>query len=152
MYAVTQTPPAKNRDVNLLILRGAGIATLVAGVIGTVIGWLVAGSQGLIAGLIATAIVIVFFSVGQVFLGRVLATNPQMAMTVALTLYLAKIGALFILIILFADTTLFNTKVFAMVIVACTIVWTIAEVWTFSKTKVLYVEPGSGPSNMGPLA
>jgi hypothetical protein len=40
---------------------------------------------------------------------------------------------------------LFDTKVFAATVVVCTIAWTSAEVWVFSRTKVLYVEPG-GPS------
>jgi ATP synthase protein I len=65
-------------------------------------------------------------------------------MTVALTIYLAKIGVLFILIIAFAQTTLFNTQVFAATIVACTLAWTMAEVWIFSRTKVLYVDPEAG--------
>ena len=61
--------------------------------------------------------VIVFFSVGQVVLGRTLRNNPQTAMSVALVIYLAKIGVLFVLILLFAGTDLFNTKVFALTIV-----------------------------------
>ena len=32
----------------------------------------------------------------------------------------------------------------AGVIVACTLAWTLVEVWVFSRTKVLYVDPGSG--------
>ena len=71
-------------------------------------------------------------------------SNPQMAMTVALTIYLVKIGVLFVLIIAFADTTAFNTRVFAGTIVAGTLAWTVAEVWVFARTKVLYVDPEAG--------
>lgn len=139
-------------SVDAAVLRGAGVPTLVVGAVATAVGAAVAGVPGALGAIIATVIVLAFFTVGQVALGRVLKNNPQMAMTFALTLYIAKIGVLFLFIILFQDTTLFDTKVFALTIVACTIVWTIAEVWIFSKTKVLYVEPGSGPGLPPPPA
>ena len=139
-------PPARTAaSIDALVLRWAGVATVAAGVIAVLIGWTVSGSGGAVGAAIAVAIVVVFFSIGQLILGSVLRNNPQMAMTVALMTYLVKIGVLFVFIIIFADTTLFDTKVFAATVVVCTIVWTSAEVWVFSRTKVLYVEPG-GPS------
>ncbi|HAN71693.1 MAG TPA: hypothetical protein DCQ36_08920 [Actinobacteria bacterium] len=125
------------------MLRSAGLATLLVGVIGTVIGTAVAGTQGLIAGALGTVIVLVFFSVGQLVLGAVLKNNPQNAMMVAMALYLVKIGVLLILLLVLQDATFFAPKVFAGVIVACTLAWTFVEVWVFSRTKVLYVDPGS---------
>ena len=56
----------------------------------------------------------------------------------------AKIAVLLGLLLLLQDATFFAPKVFAAVIVACTLAWTFVEVWIFSRTKVLYVEPG-GP-------
>lgn len=133
------------RSIDSLILRRAGGVTAVVGVIAMVVGQIMAGTQGLIGAAVAVVIVIVFFSAGQFVLGRVLATNPQIALTVALTLYLAKIGVLLILIIVLAGTTAFNTNVFALTILACTLAWTMAEVWIFGTTKVLYVDPKAGP-------
>ena len=129
------------KSVDSLILRTAGIATAALGLLITVIGTVLAGSQGLIGGLFGTVVVLVFFSIGQFVLGAVLRSNPQMAMSVAMLMYLVKIGVLLVLIFLFADTTLFDTKVFALAIVLCTLMWTGAEVWVFARTKVLYVEP-----------
>jgi ATP synthase protein I len=126
------------------MLRRAGAATLIVGVIGTAIGVLVAGSQGLIAGALGTIIVLLFFSIGQVVLGSVLKNRPENAMMVAMALYLVKIGVLLVLLLVLQDATFFAPKVFAGVIVACTLAWTFVEVWVFSRTKVLYVEPGSG--------
>lgn len=126
------------------MLRSAGVATLLVGIVGTVIGAVVAGSQGVIAGALGTLIVLVFFSVGQLVLGAVLRNNPQNALMVAMALYLVKIGALLVLLLVLQDATFFAPKVFAGVIVACTLAWTFVEVWVFSRTKVLYVEPGSG--------
>lgn len=131
--------------IDSLVLRRAGIVTAAVGIVGIVIGFLVDQASGAIGGLFATGLVIVFFSVGQFVLGSVLRSNPQMAMTVALTIYLVKIGVLFVLIIAFANTTLFNTQVFAATIVACTLAWTVAEVWVFARTKVLYVDPEARP-------
>ncbi|CAB4945430.1 MAG: hypothetical protein F2840_06080 [Actinobacteria bacterium] len=139
-------PPARTAaSIDALVLRWAGIATLAVGVVAVLIGLAASGAGGAIGAAIAVAIVLVFFSIGQLILGSVLRNNPQMAMTVALMTYLVKLGVLFVFIILFADTTLFDTKVFAATVVVCTIAWTSAEVWVFSRTKVLYVEPG-GPS------
>ena len=130
--------------VDSLVLIRAGAVTAVVGIIGTIIGTILQGSKGLIAGLLGTVIVLVFFSVGQLVLGAVLKNNPQNAMMVAMALYLVKIGVLLGLLLVLQDATFFAPKVFAAVIVACTLAWTFVEVWVFSRTKVLYVEPG-GP-------
>ena len=132
-------------SVDGLVLRRAGLITLLVGLIATAIGWAAKGSDGAVGAMFATAIVLAFFSIGQFILGAVLRNNPSMALNVALLTYLVKVGILFILIIVFADTTLFDRKVFGATIVACTIAWTAAEMWVFASTKVLYVEPGSGP-------
>jgi ATP synthase protein I len=113
------------------------------GIVAGVIGALVASDPGkaVLGAAIGTLIVVAFFTVGQVVVGAVLRSAPQMAMSVALMVYLLKIGVLFIFIILFQGTTAFDTKVFALTIVACTLAWTVAEVWIFARTKVLYVDP-----------
>lgn len=139
-FDMTHTPmPAAGIDA--LVLRRAGIVTALVGAVGIIIGFAVDGVSGGLGGIFATIIVVIFFSVGQFVLGSVLRSNPQMAMTVALMTYLVKIGVLFVLIIVFANTTLFNTRIFAATIVACTIAWTASEVWVFARTKVLYVDP-----------
>jgi ATP synthase protein I len=138
---VSSIPPA---TIDALVLKRAGILTVLAGAIITVISAFISGSAGVIGAIFATVVVVVFFSAGQLTLGKVLRTNPELAMSVALVIYLAKIGILFVLIILFSETTLFDTKVFAMTVVLCTLVWTAAEVWIFARTKVLYVDPGAG--------
>ncbi len=133
--------PKPAAGIDALVLRRAGLITAVVGAAGIVIGFAADGVSGGVGGIFATLIVLAFFSVGQFVLGSVLRSNPQMAMTVALTVYLVKIGVLFVLIIAFANTTLFNTRIFAATIVACTIAWTVSEVWVFARTKVLYVDP-----------
>jgi ATP synthase protein I len=123
------------------VLRAAGFLTGMFGIAAVILGAVFAGSEGFIGALFGAVLVIVFFSVGQIVIAGVMKNAPEMAMTVALLTYLVKIGVLFVIIILFADTTAFNTKVFALTVVACTIAWTVAEVWVYGKSKVLYVDP-----------
>ena len=130
-------------SIDRLVLRVSIPVTVAVGIVAAVEGALVAADPGkaLLGAAIGTVIVVAFFTVGQVVVGAVLRTAPQMAMSVALMVYLVKIGVLFIFIILFQGTTAFDTKVFALTIVACTLAWTVAEVWIFARTKVLYVDP-----------
>ena len=130
-------------SIDRLVLRVSIPVTVAVGIVAAVIGALVASNPGkaLLGAAIGTFIVVAFFTVGQVVVGAVLRTAPQMAMSVALMVYLVKIGILFIFIIFFQGTTAFDTKVFALTIVACTLAWTVAEVWIFARTKVLYVDP-----------
>lgn len=134
-------------SVDRLVLRVAIPVTLAVGVVAAVIGALVASDTGkaLLGSAIGTVIVIAFFTVGQLVVGAVLRSNPEMAMSVALMVYLLKIGVLLVFIVLFQDTTAFDTKVFALTVLACTLAWTAAEVWVFARTKVLYVDPQQGP-------
>lgn len=132
-------------SANNIIIKAA-VPTAIAGVIVTIAASVIKGSPGLIGAAFGAAIVVIFFTIGQVILNRVLRTNPTMAMTVALTMYLVKIAVLFGLLLIFKNTTAFDTKVFALSVLVCTLVWTVAEVWAFGTEKVLYVEPGSGPT------
>jgi ATP synthase protein I len=136
-------------SIDRLVLRVSIPVTVAVGAIAAVIGWLVTSDPGKAAlgAVIGTAIVVVFFTVGQLVVGAVLRSNPQMAMTVALMVYLLKIGALLIFIVLFQGTTAFDTKAMALTVLACTLTWTAAELWVFTRTKVLYVDPSQG----GPL-
>jgi len=127
-----------------LILRAA-LPTLIVGTLATITGYISSGTKGLIAGIFGTLLVVAFFSLGQLALDKVIRTNPGIATSMALLLYLVKVAVLFVLLLIFKDTEAFDTKVFAATIVSCTVVWLVAETWAFATAKVLYVEPGSGP-------
>lgn len=127
------------------IVRGAALPTLVVGLVATGIAWAVSGSAAAVGAILGTIVVVAFFMAGQLVLGWVLENNPQLGLTVAMTLYLVKIGVLLALLMLLQGTTAFDTKVFALTILVCTLVWTIAEVWIFSRSKVLVVDPDQVP-------
>jgi len=128
-----------------LIIRAA-IPTILVAIAIAIAGYVLEGNPGLIGALVGAVIVLVFFTIGQVLLDRVIKSNPTMALTVALSIYLIKIAVLFCLLLAFKNTTAFNTQIFAVSVLLCTLVWTFAEVWAFSTAKVFYVEPGSGPN------
>lgn len=127
------------------VLRGAFVPTAVAGVVATVVAAVLGGGKGALGALIGTVVVLVFFTVSLVVVGRASRTSPYAAMNAAILTYLVKIGVLFLLIVAFADTTAFDTKAFGLTIVACTLVWTTFEVRAFSRLKMLYVDPDQTP-------
>lgn len=127
------------------IVRGAALPTAAVGAAITVGAFAFQGSSGGVGALIGTLVVVVFFMIGQLVLGGVLKHNPQAGLMVAMTLYIIKIGVLLGLLLALQGTTLFDTKVFALTILACTLVWTACEVVIISRTKVLYVDPDNVP-------
>ncbi len=133
-----------------MILRAAAGPTVIVGVLAVVLGAVLKGGPGALGAAIGMVVVLVFFSVGQYVLGIILDNNPQAAMSAALTLYLVKIGVLFALIAVLKDATVFDPRVFGLTVLACTIAWTCAEVWALGRTKMLVVEPGSGPGQGSP--
>lgn len=124
------------------IIRPA-IGTVVVGAIGTIWGGIVAGTPGVVAGIMATVVVLVFFALGQLAVQRVMANNPAMGLNVALGVYLGQILVLFILLLALRDATFFDPKVFAGTIVACALVWTALIVVGLSSRPQTYVEPES---------
>ena len=130
------------------ILLRAALPTAVVGLVVTAIAWIVMGTTAGIGALIGVVFIVPFFSIGQAILAGVLRKNPAMGMSVAMMLYLVKIGVLAILLVVLADTSLFDTKAFAINILICTLVWTGAEVWILANSKILYVDPDNVPESM----
>lgn len=146
--ASTEPAPYTAEAADKQMLRIPIIAVSITGIVATVLAWLSSGTQGLYAGLIGTIVVVGFFGGGQYAVTRVLRNNPAIAMNSALLVYLVQMVVMFVLILVLQDATFFNAKAFALTIVACAVVWTIAMVITMTRTRVLYVEPGSGPNQL----
>lgn len=121
------------------------IITAIAGVICIVLSTIFAGGSGALASVIGAVVVLLFFGLGQFAVAWVLRNRPEISMGAAVLVYLIQMIFLFVLMIILKDATFFNSKVFALTIVACALVWTASAVTTLVKSNVLYVEPGSGP-------
>lgn len=124
------------------ILRGAAIPTAVAGVIAMAISAALVGTMGLIGALVATLVVMGFFSFGQVALDRLTRNNPQMLMASGLLVYTTQILLIGIVLAVFKNTDLFDTKVFGFTLLGCALIWTGFQVRGAMKAKLYYVDPG----------
>ena len=128
-----------------LVLRRATLITLAVGVLCTVVGTMVSGTQGLIAGILGTVIAVAFFAVGQYIVARVLQNSPETAFMTALAVYMGQILVLFLLLLVLRDATFFAPKVFAATIMACALTWIFASAFVTWRSKVLYVDPDVRP-------
>lgn len=141
----TSAVQESDRRERVALVRTPSALCLGVGIVATVIGGFVAGGKGVLAGALGTLVVIAFFAGGQIVVGRVLRTNPALGLNVALLVYVVQIGVLFLLLLVLKDATFFAPKIFAVTIVACALTWILAAVVGFSRSRTLYVEPGSGP-------
>ena len=139
-------------EFNQSILRGAALPTLIAGLGATIVAWFVGGVPAVVGAALGTTIVLGFFLAGQFVLASVLRNNPAMATSMAMLLYLLKIGFLLVLLLLLHGVTAFDTRVFAFTILVCTLVWTAAEAWVLAKSKVLLVTPDDVPAGVQEFA
>ncbi|MGW1990537.1 hypothetical protein OG948_24070 [Embleya sp. NBC_00888] len=117
------------------------MCTTGAGVIAAIAAFFAAGGKGLLGAVLATVVVLVFFAIGQLAIGRISRNNPLMMMNMALFTYIVQILLLGLVLFLFKDTKAFDTKVFGLTILGATLVWVASQVWIFTRLKIAYVEP-----------
>jgi ATP synthase protein I len=129
---------------DVAILRGAALPTAATAVVLVVVAGLLAGLPGVLGAVFGVGVVAVFFSVGILAIGAAARVSPLMMLNVALLTYLVKIILLAVLLVAFKDTTAFDTKAFAWSILVSTLVWIAAEMRTFSRQRILYVDPDQG--------
>lgn len=138
----TTSGPGSPELINLV--RTPTVITIVVGLVASVIGFFVAGGKGLLGGLLATVVVVAFFSGGQLIVGRVLRSNPQVGMTAALLVYVLQILILMILLLVLRDATFLAPRVFAFTVLVCALVWIGGAVLGWSQARHVYVEPDRG--------
>ena len=125
------------------VVRRAGALTAVAAAIMVAVSAAVVGVKGLIGALIGVAIVIVFFGISVVVVGRAARISPPAMMLAAMITYLVKIVALAIVLSALNGTTAFSTRALGFTAIGCILVWSATQVITTIKLKMLYVEPDS---------
>ncbi|WP_405777141.1 hypothetical protein [Streptomyces sp. NBC_00859] len=132
------------------ILRGATIIAAPVGIVATVVSALVAGEKGLIGGLVALAVVGVFFVLGFAALMRITRDKPQVAMTAGLLVYAVQILLIGVFIIAFGHTTLFNGRAFALTLLVTALAWVGGQVRHSLTSRMLYVDPEPSVPAKGP--
>jgi len=131
------------------IVRRAAALTAVAAAIMVAVSAALVGVKGLIGALIGVAIVIVFFGISVVVVGRAARISPPAMMLAAIITYLVKIVALAIVLSALNGTTAFSTRALGFTAIGCILVWSATQVITTIKLKMLYVEPDSQPVGRG---
>ncbi|MGW4027893.1 hypothetical protein ACWEFL_01015 [Streptomyces sp. NPDC004838] len=119
------------------------VPTAAAGVVAVAVGAGFAGGKGALGATVGTLVVILFMGIGLVVLQRTAKSLPHLFQAMGLMLYTAQLLLLFIFMAAFKDTTLFDSKVFALSLLATTLVWVAAQARAYMKAKILYVDPES---------
>ena len=123
------------------VLLGAGVPTVVVGVVAVVVGAVAAGAAAALGAALALVVVLVFFGVGQLVVGRAFRTSPQTAMNTALLVYVVDLFLLLGLVVVLKDATVVDTKAFGLTVVACTLAWTLFQVRALTRLRILYADP-----------
>ncbi|MEW2317644.1 hypothetical protein [Streptomyces bauhiniae] len=123
------------------ILAQAAVPTAAVGAIAAVVSGVVAGGKGAIGAVVGTLIVILFMGIGLYVLQRTARSFPQLFQMMGLLLYAAQLLLLVVFVGLFKNTTLFNPRAFAVVLVVTTLTWIAAQARAHMKAKILYVDP-----------
>jgi ATP synthase protein I len=124
-----------------MVVRRAGALTAVAAAIMVAVSAALVGVKGLIGALIGVAIVIVFFGISVLVVGRAARVSPAAMMIAAMVTYLVKIVLLAVVVSSLSGTTAFSTRTLGFVAIGCILVWSATQVITTMKLKMLYVEP-----------
>jgi ATP synthase protein I len=128
-----------------IIVRRAGAVTAVAAAIMVAVSAALVGAKGLYGALIGVALVIVFFGISVLVVGRAARVSPQAMMVAAMITYVVKIVALGIVVSTLHGVTAFSGRALGFTALGCILVWSATQVITTVKIKMLYVEPDQQP-------
>ncbi|MEV4456617.1 hypothetical protein [Microbispora sp. NPDC049633] len=133
------------------VLKGAAVPTLIVGLLAALVAVFTTGAKGALGAGIGLLLVAAFFTVGLFVVSWAGRVSPMAMMTAAVVGYVVKVLAIMAMLNAFDGTTAFDSRVFALSVIACTLAWTVGEMRGFMKLKMLYVEPeakvpGQGPS------
>jgi ATP synthase protein I len=128
-----------------IIVRRAGAVTAVAAAIMVAVSAALVGAKGLYGALIGVALVIVFFGLSVLVVGRAARVSPQAMMVAAMITYVVKIVALGIVVSTLHGVTAFSGRALGFTALGCILVWSATQVITTVKIKMLYVEPDPQP-------
>ena len=123
-----------------IVRRSAAVAAVAAAVMIALAAGL-GGGKVLAGAVIGVGIVVLFFGISVIVVGRAARVSPQAMMVAAITTYLVKIVILLFLVGQFQDTSAFSPRMFGMTAIVCIIVYSAAQVVWSMRLKALYVEP-----------
>jgi len=124
-----------------VILRRSALLTAPVALLMIVLGAILGGTKGLLGAVIGVGLVIVFFGISVLVVGRASRVSPQAMMAAAVGTFLVKILVLIILLSFFQNSTAFNGRWFGLTVIVCVIAYSAAQMVSAMRLKMLYVEP-----------
>jgi len=124
-----------------VILRRSALLTAPVALLMIVLGAILDGTKGLLGAVIGVGLVIVFFGISVLVVGRASKLSPQAMMAAAVGTFLVKILVLIILLGTFQNSTAFNSKWFGLTVIVCVVAYSAAQMVSAMRLKMLYVEP-----------
>jgi ATP synthase protein I len=124
-----------------VIMRRSALVTAPVALLLIVLGALLGGSKGLLGAALGVALVIAFFGISVLVVGRFAKVSPQAMMGAAVATYLIKIVVLLFLVGRFQNSTAFNPRFFGLTAIVCVLTYSAAQMIWSMRLKMLYVEP-----------
>ena len=121
--------------------RRSAAVTAIAAIVMVVLSAVLGGHKGLIGAAIAVGVVAAFFGLSVLALSRTARISPQAMMLAGLGTYVVKILVLLFLVGRFQNSSAFSPWLFGLTAIVLVLVYDAALAITFSRTKMLYVEP-----------
>jgi ATP synthase protein I len=123
-----------------VILRRSALLTAPVALLMIVLGAVLGGSKGLLGAVLGVGLVIAFFGISALVVGRAARVSPQAMMAAAVGTFLVKILVLIILLGTFQNSTAFNGKWFGLTVIVCVLAYTAAQMVSSIRLKMLYVD------------
>jgi len=121
--------------------RRSAAVTAVAAAVMVALSAAVGGQKGVIGAAIAVGIVAAFFGLSVLALSRAAKISAQAMMLAGMGTYIVKILVLLFFVGRFQNSTAFSPWYFGLTAIVLVVVYDAVLAITFSRTKMLYVEP-----------
>jgi ATP synthase protein I len=121
--------------------RRSAAVTAIAATVMVVLSAAIGGQKAVIGAAIAVGVVAAFFGLSVLALSRAAKISAQAMMLAGMGTYVVKIIVLLFLVGRFQNSSAFSPWYFGLTAIVLVLVYDAALAMTFSRTKMLYVEP-----------
>ncbi|WFB07375.1 hypothetical protein LRS74_10160 [Streptomyces sp. LX-29] len=122
-------------------LLNCAVPTAITGGVAVAVSSVLAGGEGAVGAAFGTAIAAAFMAMGVVVLEQTAKRFPHLFQSMGLALFVVQFLLMAVVLSVFQNTSLFNTRAFAFSLLAATLVWVAAQARSHMKAKIFYVQP-----------
>lgn len=124
-----------------VLLGPALVTALLTGLVALIVSAVTAGRAGLLAALVAVALVLGFLVVGQLPLAHVARGRRGVGAAMVLAIYVTRIVLLVVAYAVFTSTDAVDRTALGLTILACALGWTAGTVWSALRWRPMVVDP-----------